>query len=99
MSSNTKTTTRRKYQELWLTVKQYKQAAIIPSLSKDPAVFKKFASTVRRAVQKEKYQDTRFRVKYPHAKLESYVIEDELKLVFKLDLGVTLDLNDFTTKD
>jgi hypothetical protein len=85
----------RTYQQLWNDIKQYKQGAIIPTISKERSTFEKFVSTIRRAVQKEKYLDTRFRVKFPNAKLTSKVLYDERKLVFELDLGIPLDIQDF----
>jgi hypothetical protein len=86
---------KRRYAQLWDTLKQMKSVAIVPTLSKDPAVFKKWSKTVRKAVQKEKYLDEPFRVRYPRAELTSKLDFDTKTLRFKLDLGTILSVRDF----
>ena len=86
----------RRYQSLWSTLKQFKIAAITPSMTKDPAIFSKWVRAARKGVQKEKYHDENFRVRYPHAELSSHIDpRDETKLVFELSLGLrTTNLKD-----
>jgi hypothetical protein len=86
---------KRRYAQLWDTVKTMKTVAIVPTLSKDPAVFKKWAKTVRKAVQKEKYNDETFRVRYPRAELTSFLNHETYTVHFKLDLGTILSVTDF----
>ena len=73
---------------LWETLKQFKIAALIPSRSKEPEVFKRWVTAARKGVQKEKYKDDAFRVRYPNAVLSSHIHPtDDTKLVFELHLG------------
>ncbi len=86
---------KRRYAQLWDTLKQMKTVAIVPTLSKDPALFQKWSKTVRKAVQKEKYNDEAFRVRYPRAELTSQLNRETNTVHFKLDLGTILSVSDF----
>ena len=81
---------KRKYYESW---KHLKQSFIIKAqltTSDSANTIKRFSRTFIRGVQKEKYQDTAFRVKYPNAELTSDI---------DLSTGIVtikLDRNDYT---
>ena len=86
---------KRRYAKLWDTLKLMKTVAIVPTLSKDPEICKKWAKTVRKAVQKEKYLDESFRVRYANSELTSTLDFDRKTVSFKLDLGTVPSVIDF----
>tara|TARA_Y100000588_G_C14066958_1_gene844044 strand:- start:281 stop:559 length:279 start_codon:yes stop_codon:yes gene_type:complete len=81
---------RRRWAEVWQTLKELKRASLIPSNSENPEVVRRFMRTARKGVQKEKYEDDAFKVRYPFAKLTSTI--EGNKLTFVLDLGSS-DIN------
>lgn len=73
----------RKYEEPWNVLKQNGSVSILITQSDDEKVIAKYAKTVRKAMQKEKYLDDNFRIKYPKAVINS-VLEGK-KLRFTID--------------
>lgn len=99
MAHQTPPTSSRLYLEPWKVLKAHGSVSLIPTSSKDPDKVKRFVRAARKGIQKEKYKDIPFRLKYPDSKLSSEVDEATNKITFTLNLGMTYSLDDFEVED
>ena len=75
----------RKYSEPWLLLKQNGTIKVQISHSENDVVIKRYSKTYIRGVQKEKYSDESFRVRFPNAELSSEIDFTTGTVTIKLD--------------
>lgn len=93
----------RTYAEPWNVLKSMGSVTMkIVGVDLTTAAVTKWAKTYRKAMQKEKYNDDAFRIRYPNAKIESVVDYENAAVRFTLKLNhyenITEDLFDVNTE-
>jgi len=76
----------RAYTPHWVRLKDAGIIIVDITESNDPAVQKRLLRTLRKAIQKEKYNDTNFRALYANATLSSKA--EGKRVTFTLDKGI-----------
>ena len=85
---------KRKYEEPWQVLKSTGALCMqIVGVSLSKATIEKYVRTYRKAIQKEKYNDTNFRIRYPNAIIETNVDYENAKLYFVIHFN---DYSKFT---
>lgn len=84
----------RRYEPVWELLKTNLEVAVKLTKSDEPTVIARNARTFRKAVQKEKYNDEKFKLRFPDATLISEIDGNSIK--FELHLNKPLTLEDLT---
>ena len=88
---------KRMYQVAWEHLKEKQKVKLEVTRSKDAALFTRSVKTIRKAIQKEKYIDDRFRLMYPDALITSTLDADSNTITFHLELNIPICLADLAS--
>ncbi len=86
---------KRTYEEPWNVLKTTSSVVMRVVGSSDPKVVAKFAKTYRKALQKEKFRDETFRLKYPNAYMSSVVEGSDVKFKLHYNEYTALEVEEF----
>lgn len=77
----------RRYERSWILLKKHHVLTIVVTTSNNLKAYHQHANTIKRAIQKEKYNDEAFKVKHPDAIINCTKSEKDKTIRFSLDLN------------
>lgn len=77
----------RRYERAWVLLKKNLVLKLEVTNSDKCSVYHSHANTIKRAIQKEKYIDTAFKLKHPYAVINCTKLEKEKVIAFSLELN------------